>query len=80
MSVAPLYPVPINEPGKWKCMISYKRGESDALAERLYSEINNVLGLPTWMDLRMKDRGPDAMKEGVGNSELVIVLLSPSYT
>ena len=65
-------------------MISYVQEDSSSEAERLFGELGAKLGRPDgvspiWLDNHMDKKGEKAMQEGVENSAVVIVLLSPGY-
>ena len=67
----------INEPGQWDVMISYTTRNlvSVALAEKIRAGLQER-GLSVWMDVWMKNRHPQAMREGVENSDRIIAIIS----
>jgi hypothetical protein len=68
----------LNEPGKWKVFISHVQREAKAEAGRLYWELGGKDG-KVWLDVMMSDCGTEAMMEGVINSDVFLLLLSPQY-
>jgi hypothetical protein len=70
--------------GKFSIFLSYSWGPApehfrQPLARQVYEQLRDA-GFRVWMDVyEMKHKIDTSMKEGINNSECVVVLLSPDY-
>ena len=79
------YPLPRREgaarnaPGAWHFMISYttKTDRSSLMARELRTGLKDA-GFTVWLDIDMDDKSEAAMKEAVGNSMVVIAVITPA--
>ena len=69
--------MPINEPGSWAFMLSYKQNESAAEALHVAQELGGREKV--WLDVYMADKSEAAMKEAVSGSQAFVCMLTPGY-
>ena len=68
----------LNDPGHWDYFISHVQKEGGALALKIYTSLEKI-DKTCWLDVEMPERDEDAMKEGVINSDIFLVIISPGY-
>ena len=73
-----LSPKCLNEPGEWQYFLSHVQYESKDMALKTFYSMEK-LGRSCWLDVEMDERDADAMKEGIKNSNIIIVIMSPAY-
>ena len=68
--------------GKFDVFLSYAWGANDKrqpLATEIYKELT-ALGYRVWIDIiEMKNKIDKSMTEGIDNSRIIVILLSPDY-
>ena len=62
----------------WDYFVSHVQSETGAYAVDLWSSLRDA-GANVWLDVKMNLRDEEAMREGVENSDAVVVILSKSY-
>ncbi len=65
-------------PGKWDYFISYVQRDRPGLSRDIFQSLKDR-GKTCWLDRKMKQPDTDAMKEGVKNSNIVLIILSDNY-
>jgi hypothetical protein len=58
--------------------ISHVQAESKDIALEFFYSMEKV-GKKCWLDVKMKERDEDAMKEGIKLCEIVLIIMSPNY-
>jgi len=65
-------------PKAWHFFITHAQSDGATLAEGIYHEFSK-LGLKVWLDVKMPERDVAAMKEGIENSNTILVIVTASY-
>ena len=68
----------LNEPGEWEYFLSHHQDASKDIALDTFHSMKD-LGKSCWLDVRMEERDEAAMKEGIKNSKIILVIMSPMY-
>ena len=68
----------LNEPGEWEYFLSHHQDASKDIALDTFHSMKE-LGKSCWLDVKMDDRDEAAMKEGIKNSKIILVIMSPMY-
>jgi hypothetical protein len=67
----------LNKPGYWDVFISHTQRNDQAKlwGEKLYASLTK-LGYTCWLDVNMKNKSEEAMREGVQNSSCVVAIIT----
>ena len=68
----------LNKPGKWDYFISHVQKDSSVIALEVFVSMEKR-GKTCWLDVKMEERDEAAMKEGIKNSKIILVIMSPMY-
>ena len=66
------------EKSSWYYYISHMQAEGATIAEKFFASMEKR-GKKCWLDVQMDERDAEAMENGIKNSDVVLVIVSPNY-
>ena len=69
----------LNEPGEWNFFVSHVQADSKDIALDIFTSMKYENNKTCWLDVKMAERDEEAMREGVRNSQIFLVIMSPAY-